>query len=278
MEWPTPESSSAVAPVSGSLGRLREISRRGGKRYPQVDFAGIEWTLLEKEAGYLLARRSCADVVEGFLAEGGVYREAMASLGTIAGGRLGGVALSDGTRLRPDAYVFACGPWLPKLFPGVVGSRIEPTRQEVFYFGTPGGDVRFSERNMPVWVETPRFFYGIPGNERRGFKIADDERGEAFDPTSGDRTASAEALRTAREYLARRFPELASAPLSSRESVSKELARHHSSSRHPEAGNVRVWGGSATASTRPAWDSSSRATCREKPPSPFSLSRFQTKS
>ena len=158
-------------------------------RYPQVDFAGIEWTLLEKEAGYLLARRSCADVLEGFLSEGGAYREAMAVPGEIAGGRLTGVALSDGTRLAADVYVFACGPWLPKLFPDVIGSRIEPTRQEVFYFGTPGGDARFSERQMPVWVETPRFFYGIPGNERRGFKIADDARA-AFDPTSGDRTPS----------------------------------------------------------------------------------------
>src|SRR5437870_1675764 len=37
------------------------------RRYPHVDFSGIEWTLLEKAAGYLLARRSCADVLDGFL-------------------------------------------------------------------------------------------------------------------------------------------------------------------------------------------------------------------
>ena len=101
------------------------------KRYPQIDFAGIERALLEKEAGYLLARRSCVDVVEGFLAEGGTYREAMASPGEIAGGRMAGVRLSDGTRLTADVYVFACGPWLPKLFPDMVGNRIEPTRQDV---------------------------------------------------------------------------------------------------------------------------------------------------
>src|SRR5205814_7035248 len=87
------------------------------RRYPQVDFAGIEWTLLEKEAGYLLARRSCADVLEGFLAEGGDYRESAAAVGAIEAGRLTGVQLSDGTTIAGDAYVFACGPWLAKLFP-----------------------------------------------------------------------------------------------------------------------------------------------------------------
>jgi glycine/D-amino acid oxidase-like deaminating enzyme len=253
------------------------------RRYPQVDFAGIEWTLLEKEAGYLLARRSCADVLDGFLAEGGAYREAMASPTEIAGGRLAGVALSDGTRLTADAYVFACGPWLPRLFPDVVGGRIEPTRQEVFYFGTPGGDARFSERQMPVWVETPRFFYGIPGNERRGFKIADDERGAAFDPTSGDRTPSAEALRAAREYLARRFPALARAPLlESRVCQYENSPDHHFIvDRHPEAANVWLVGGGSGHGFKhgPALgELVAGNVLGEKPTEPlFSLSRFHGK-
>ncbi len=239
--------------VRASLPLLREFrfayeemsAAEAGRRYPQVDFSGIAWALLEKEAGYLLARRACAEVLSGFLSEGGSYREARVSPGEIAGGRLDGVALSDGTRLTADAYVFACGPWLPRLFPTVVGGRIEPTRQEVFYFGTPGGDARFSERQMPVWVETPRFFYGIPGNERRGFKIADDARGAPFDPTSGDRTPSAEAIRSAREYLSRRFPALADAPLlESRVCQYENSPDHHFIvDRHPEAGNVWLVGG-----------------------------------
>jgi len=252
-------------------------------RYPQVDFAGIEWTLLEKEAGYLLARRSCADVLEGFLAEGGAYREAMAASPEIAGGRLAGVALSDGTKLTADVYVFACGPWLPKLFPDVVGGRIEPTRQEVFYFGTPAGDARFSESQMPVWVETPRFFYGIPGNERRGFKIADDARGVAFDPTSGDRTPSAEGLRAAREYLARRFPALAGAPLlESRVCQYENSPDHHFIvDRHPAAANVWLVGGGSGHGFKhgPAMgELVAGNVLGEKPTEPFfSLSRFKAK-
>ena len=216
-----------------------------GRRYPQVDFDGIQWALLEKEAGYLLARRSCADVLEGFLAEGGTYREGVASPGKLEGGRAAAVALSDGTKLTADAYVFACGPWLPKLFPDVVGSRIQPTRQEVFYFGTPAGDPRFSERQMPVWVETPRFFYGIPGNERRGFKIADDARGPAFDPTAGDRTPTADGAKGARAYISRRFPALADAPLLEARVCQYENSpdSHFIVDRHPEAENLWLVGG-----------------------------------
>jgi glycine/D-amino acid oxidase-like deaminating enzyme len=72
------------------------------RRYPQIDFAGIDWCFLEKEAGYLLARRSCADVLEGFLTGGGVYRQASAAPEKIAEGRLAAIALSDGTRLVAD--------------------------------------------------------------------------------------------------------------------------------------------------------------------------------
>jgi glycine/D-amino acid oxidase-like deaminating enzyme len=239
--------------VRAALPFLREFNfgydeltpAEAAKRYPQIAFDGIRWALLEREAGFLFARRSCADVVDGFVAEGGEYRQGQAAPGEIAGGRLSGVALSDGTRLTADAYVFACGPWLPKVFPALLAKRIEPTRQEVFFFGTPAGDPRFSETQMPVWVETPRFFYGIPGNERRGFKIADDTRGPAFDPTSGDRAVSAEGLKSAREYVARRFPALASAPLvESRVCQYENSTDHHFIvDRHPEAANVWILGG-----------------------------------
>ena len=106
------------------------------------------------------------------------------------------LSLSDGSKLRADQYVFACGPWLGKLFPETIGNRIRPTRQEVFFFGTPAGDQRFDETKLPVWADhRDKFMYGIPGNQGRGFKIADDTRGPEFDPTSGDRTVSAEGLK-----------------------------------------------------------------------------------
>jgi glycine/D-amino acid oxidase-like deaminating enzyme len=214
------------------------------RRYPQIVFDGIRWALVEKEAGYLLARRSCAEVVAGFVDEGGEYRVAQARPEQPSE-RMSALALSDGSRVEADVFVFACGPWLAKVFPALLGDFIQPTRQEVFYFGTPAGDPRFDEDRFPVWVEVPRFFYGIPGNERRGFKIADDARGPAFDPTNGERIASAEGLRSAREYIARRFPALAEAPLvESRVCQYENSPDHHFViDRHPSAANVWIVGG-----------------------------------
>lgn len=215
------------------------------RRYPQIKLDGVKWALYEKEAGYLLARRACAQVLDGFVAEGGTYREVAASPGEIVGGTMKRLDLSDGASLIADAYVFACGPWMPKVFPDVIGDAIQPTRQDVFYLGTPAGDARFSEENLPVWVEVPRFLYGVPGNERRGFKIADDARGEPFDPTSGDRSPSAAALAAVREYVAMRFPALKGAPLlESRVCQYENSPDHHFIvDRHPGAANVWLVGG-----------------------------------
>lgn len=216
------------------------------RRWPQIDFEGVRWVLREERAGYLLARRACAAAVEGFVREGGEYREVSAEPGTIRAGSLTGLRLSDGSTSVADAYVFACGPWLPRVFPDVLGAAIAPTRQEVFFFGTPAGDQRFSEGMMPVWVDFgARLIYGIPGNESRGFKVADDTRGAPFDPTSGERVVSSDGLRAAREFLSRRFPALRHAPL-----VESRVCQYENSpdsrfilDRHPRAGNAWLAGG-----------------------------------
>jgi len=215
------------------------------KRWPQIRFEGVKWAFFEKEAGYLLARRACEAVVEGFEREGGRYRQASARPGPIASGRMRGLRLSEGGDLEADAYVFAWGPWLPQIFPELGSDFVQPTRQEVFYFGTPEGDSRFSESQMPVWVEIPRFFYGIPGNERRGFKIADDARGGPIDPTAAERILSPEALKSARAWIAFRFPALADAPLvESRVCQYENSPDHHFIlDTHPEASNVWLLGG-----------------------------------
>ena len=54
-------------------------------------------------------------------------------------GRWRGISSSSGgEHLSADRYVFACGPWLPKLFPALLGRRIFPTRQEIFFFAPQG--------------------------------------------------------------------------------------------------------------------------------------------
>ena len=186
------------------------------RRFPQVRLEGIRHAWLEHEAGYLLARRGCATVVERFVGEGGEYRElAVKPVARASSDRLAALQLSDGSSLAADAFVFAGGPWLGRLLPDAVGGHVRPSRQDVFFFGSPAGDARWSEGTMPTWIDfgSERIFYGIPGNEHRGFKVADDTRGAAFDPESGERTPAADALARARALLAERFPDLAHAPL-----------------------------------------------------------------
>jgi glycine/D-amino acid oxidase-like deaminating enzyme len=216
------------------------------RRYPQINCERVRWAIFEREGGYLTARAACAAVLEAVVAEGGQYRQLAAQPGGIARGELAGLTLSDGTPLVADAYVFACGPWLGKLFPDVIGERVRSTRQEVYFFGTPAGDRRFTEEALPVWADHgARFMYGIPGNEWRGFKVADDTRGPVFDPSAGERIPTPAGLAAARDYLAFRFPELKAAPLIEARVCQYENTpdEHFIVDRHPAAANAWLVGG-----------------------------------
>jgi glycine/D-amino acid oxidase-like deaminating enzyme len=216
------------------------------RRFPQINFEGVKWAILEKGTGYLLARRACQAVLEAFQAEGGSFRLMGTRPGPLRDGKMTHLALGDETKLEADAYVFACGPWLGTLFPEVIGDRVRPTRQEIHFFGTPATPHRFHEDDMPVWIDNgPRLFYGIPGSEWRGFKIADDTLGPPFDPTSGERIPSKEGIAAARRYLRFRFPGLGDAPLTESRVCQYENSPdgHFIIDRHPGAENVWLLGG-----------------------------------
>ena len=219
-----------------------EVSRR----YPQISCDRVRWAIFERDGGYLTARRACAAVLEGFLAEGGEYKQLAVQPPAPSGGQLSNVMLTDGSRLTADGFVFACGPWLGSLFPDFLGNRVRATRQEVFFFGTPPGDPRYTEPAMPVWADHgTTFMYGIPGNEWRGFKVADDTRGPIIDPTTESRIPSPEALQTARDYIAYRFPGLKGAPLLEARVCQYEESpdEHFIIDRHPAAENAWIVGG-----------------------------------
>ncbi|HTA22437.1 MAG TPA: FAD-dependent oxidoreductase [Terriglobales bacterium] len=227
--------------------RFEELSSvEMSKRWPQINFQDVRWAIYEPDGGFLCARNACQAVVNGFVAEGGEFRLAAVVPGKSESEYEDGLTLSDGSKLVADQYVFACGPWLGKLFPETIGELIRPTKQEVFFLGTPAGDDRFSEAKLPVWADhRDRFIYGIPANDGRGFKIADDTRGPAFDPTSGERTASAETLEMVREYLAFRFPAMKGAPL-----VETQVCQYENTpddnfiiDQHPQTENVWIVGG-----------------------------------
>lgn len=186
-------------------------------RFPMIDFAGVEAGLFEPAFGALMARRAVQTLVASYVGGGGIYeRAAITPPPADSTDRLSRVITSDGRRINADRFVFACGPWLPKMFPDAVGSRIVPTRQEVFFFAPEPGDKRFLPGNLPGWAEfnSGDIFYGFPDLENRGFKIAHDAHGPRVDPDAGDRITSASGLAAVRAVLERRFPALAGRPLS----------------------------------------------------------------
>jgi monomeric sarcosine oxidase len=238
----------AALEILGDEGVRFELLRKKAltKRFAQVNFEGIRWAIFEPEGGYLLARLACEAVRRAFEREGGEYRQLPVTPGRIRGGVLGRVTLAGGSTFRADRWVFACGPWLGGIFPDLVRPFLTPTRQEVFFFGPPAGDARFNEGRLPVWIDYgENKFYGIPGNLGRGLKVACDQRGPAFDPTSGNRVPSPEGIRAARDYLEFRFPGMRGAPLVESRVCQYEQSRdgHFILDRHPEARNVWIAGG-----------------------------------
>ncbi len=259
------------------------------RKYPQINFDGIRWAFFEHQAGFLMARQACQVVLEAFEEEGGTFRLGAVKEPVKATGSLARLPLDTGETLEADAYVFACGPWLPELFPDVLGTLIGPTRQEILYFGTPAGGSRYTDQSMSPWLAPPsrdregveRFFYGIPGNESRGFKIADDTRGPAFDPTHGDRTPSADGIERARDYMRFRFPGLADAPLVEARVCQYEQSKdgHFILDRHPGLDNVWLIGGGSGHGYKhgPALgERVSQMVLGQRPIEPFfSLKRFE---
>jgi monomeric sarcosine oxidase len=217
------------------------------RRYPQMNVDGIEIALYERDRGALMARRSVEILVREFVAAGGEYRRAAIVPPTDAATTvLDGVQTVDGEWLHADSVVFACGPWLPRLFPGLLTNRIFPTRQEVYFLATPAGDDRFSVPRLPGWADfnDGDVYYGFPDLEGRGVKVARDHHGPAFDPDGGDRIASAQGLNDIRTFLRRRFPALAERPL-----AEARVCQYENSSngdflidRHPAWSNVWLVG------------------------------------
>ena len=213
------------------------------RRFPMIDFTGIEAGLYEPRFGALMARRAVQTLVAEFVRAGGEYRQARIE----PPGRAGGVVTSDGDRIEAERFVFACGPWLGRVFPDLLGRRIFPTRQEVFFFAPEAGDRRYAAGALPGWADFNGgdIYYGFPDLESRGFKIAHDAHGPAMDPDTGDRTPSAGALADVRAFMARRFPGLASRPLSE-----ARVCQYENSSngdflidRHPQWRDVVLVGG-----------------------------------
>ena len=215
------------------------------RRFPMIDFSGIKVGLHEPEFGALMARRSVLTLADRLVKAGGTYMKGLVQ--PPSGEELQEIRLASGQRVQADRFVFAAGPWLPKLFPDVIGPKILPTRQEVFYFAPPPGDRRFLPAAMPGWADFNGgdMFYGLPDIEGRGVKFAYDRHGAEVDPDTHDRGFTDAALAEVVAYRDRRFPALRGARM-----TGAEVCQYENSSNgdflidlHPKWPNVLLLGG-----------------------------------
>ena len=204
-------------------------------RYPSLRFRYDVIGIFEPESGGLLASQAVRAVTDQAAAAGVEVVRAR-----VAPPSDGTVVTEDGSRIPAGSVVYACGPWLPKLFPDVVGRRIRVTRQTIFYFDAGPVD-------LPIWIDfsDPRGGYSIPPIAGKSFKLGLDLHGPNFDPDTGSRTVNAEETAAVRAFLAERFPALGEAPV-----AETEVCQYESTSsgdflldRHPSLPNVWLAGG-----------------------------------
>jgi len=214
------------------------------KRYTQIALEEIQKGIFEPQSGVLMARRAVAAVVEDAVQLGVEYRCAQV-VGPREVGAVKYVKTKQGEQINAGQFVFACGAWLGRIFPDVLGLRIFPSRQEVFFFGIPAGETRFAPPSLPTWLFQEDLVYGMPDIEGRGLKIAFDEHGERVDPDTQSRIVSPAMTKVVREYVARRFPDLRDAPI-----VETRVCQYENTSsgdflidRHPEMENLWFAGG-----------------------------------
>ena len=219
------------------------------KRWPQINGEGSTVVLYEPDAGVARARDSIQAVVALGRDAGVDFKIARVHPGATVNGKMDGVVLDDGTRLTADAYVFACGPWLPKVFPDLLQNRMRLPIGHVCYFGTPQGDTRFTFPNIPSWNVPGVTGWAALPVDSRGFRVrgafappapprvagADDAAppppppASTFDPRQLDpdlssRWSSQERIDGSRRVLAKHFPAMADAPLLETRSCHYEIS------------------------------------------------------
>ncbi len=216
------------------------------RRWPQLRFHNVTWGVLEPNSGLLLAREAVQTLVKELVGSGVEYLP-IAVEAPSGHGKLAQIKTGTGESISAGTFVFCCGPWLPKIFPELLGDRIFPTRQEVFFLGAPSGSADFRPPRMPVWLHRthPGLPYALPDIEGRGFKIAFDLHGERFNPDTGTRVVAESSVDRLRKYLREHIPALEHAPI-----VETRVCQYENTwngdfliDRHPEFENVWIAGG-----------------------------------
>lgn len=208
------------------------------RRWPQVTYR-CDHILYERQSGILAAHDALTAITRLFEAKGGrVMRGRVRPPGTT---RISAVIIEDDL-VSADQFVFACGPWLPKMFPDLLGGWIKTPRRELFFIGPAAHDTRFDWRHCPNLTDPLGWTSADIGG---GVKIAPIIRHVALDPDDSDRMPTPALLDQVQAYVAARLPGLTGRPIvatyvSQLENSDNE---HFIIDHHPSHNNIVIAGG-----------------------------------
>ena len=206
----------------------------GALLFPSWDPSGLRFLLHEPEAGVLRAQRAVQTLARRAAGHGAAVLRGRAT----PDGRA--ARLEDGRVLEGDVVVWACGPWLPKLFPE--HAPVRPVLAELFFLD---GGVPWRDPSIPAFVDLDSAFYGTHDLDGLGVKMAPDFDGPPLDADAPLPPAGEARLDVTRKALACRFPALAAAPLLHSKTCRYEpsIDSHFIAAEHPEEPGVWLLGG-----------------------------------
>jgi glycine/D-amino acid oxidase-like deaminating enzyme len=213
-------------------------------RYPQYQVDDMEGFLFEREAGFVRARRACEAVAGVFQQFGGDLVITRAWPTTQMDGKMPGLQTSSGDLMQAGTYVFACGPWLRKVFPVLLGNRLRTPMGSVFYVGSPPGEYRMQYPNIPTYNYPGSTGWPSAPSDNLGFRVRAGGGAQGTDPDTTDRIFDKSAMQRTMDFINQRFPLLRGQP------ILKEHACHYESGsggnfivdKHPDMSNVWIMG------------------------------------
>ncbi len=188
---------------------FRTLTReQATERFPQFAFDDSdERVIFDSWAGYLASGQAVSDLARLAAADGVTLNEHTHVVGLAETASGVEVATEHGNS-EFDRVVVAAGPWVGRLLPSVGESMLISRQQMVFY--RPVDPAPFRGEVFPGWSCHPKTqgWYGFPLLADGTVKVASDMVGEEVD-SDVERANTDAFLEEVREFVARRFPELA---------------------------------------------------------------------
>lgn len=210
-------------------------------RWPQLNLEGIETGLFfpgGAGGSTVMARESCHAVADAFVKGGGKIITAKVMPGSQSANSMQFVDLGNGKTIKAEKYIFACGPWMAKVFPEVFTKKLEVYRRDVFFVGSPSGDARYAYPNFPVWSDGN--MYGMPDLRGQGLKVAPFPDFNSIDPDTDERMVNPYVTKQVHDYVNWRFPGLKNQPIVSTRvcQLTFSTDEHFIIDKHPSINNV----------------------------------------